>query len=398
MNKIAIIGTGYVGLVTGLGFAKLGHKIHFVDINKEKISQLQNQELPFFEPGLAEILTDEEVSSRVTYSSSYTEELMDVDIVFICVQTPTKESGVPNTSFLFDALRSLLKSTQENTIICIKSTSPPEFIHELEEEEGIDIHSIVFNPEFLREGSALEDFFNPDRIVIGGSDKTSMGALSNLYSEFDSEIITTDPVTALLIKYLSNTYLPMRLSFVNEAFQLGDYFNADIPILLNGIGADNRIGKDYFRPSPGWGGSCFPKDTKALESTLKRSNLNAALINSINKSNEEHISWFADQVISLSSENCKDKIVLYGSAFKENTDDLRASPTLELYKIIQSKNQDVYIYDEFEHDIENSISDKDSISSAFVVIMYPVNDIETLTKSLGLNDNRIYIPWENKVV
>lgn len=397
MNKIGIIGTGYVGLVTGLGFAKLGHRIHFIDINKEKISKLQNQELPFFEPGLAEILTDEEVSSRVTYSSSYTEELMDVDIVFICVQTPEEDSGVPNTSFLFDALRSLLKSTQENTIICIKSTSPPEFIYELEEAD-IDIQSILFNPEFLREGSALEDFFDPDRIVIGGSDKTSMGVLSSLYSEFDSEIITTDPVTALLIKYLSNTYLPMRLSFVNEAFQLGDSFNADIPILLNGIGADKRIGKDYFRPSPGWGGSCFPKDTKALEETIKRSSLNSSLINSINRSNEEHISWFADRVISLSAENSKEKIVLYGSAFKENTDDLRASPTLELYKIIKSKNEEVYIFDEFGHDIENSISDKESIFSSFVVIMYPVNDIETLKTSLNLNENKIYIPWENKVL
>ena len=397
MNKIAIIGTGYVGLVTGLGFAKLGHRVHFIDIDKEKIIKLQNQDLPFFEPGLAEILNDEEVSSRVTYSSSYTEELMDVDIIFICVQTPEEDKGVPNTSFLFDALRSVLESTQENTIICIKSTSPPEFIHELEEAD-IDTQSILFNPEFLREGSALEDFFNPDRIVIGGSDKTSIGLLKKLYSEFNSEIITTDPVTALLIKYLSNTYLPMRLSFVNEAFQLGDSFNADIPTLLNGIGADNRIGKDYFRPSPGWGGSCFPKDTKALEATIKQSNLNAPLINSINRSNEEHILWFADRVISLSEENSKEKIVLYGAAFKENTDDLRASPTLELYKIIQSKNQEVYVYDEFGHDIENSISDKESICSAFVVIMYPVNDIETLKTSLNVNENKIFIPWENRVL
>ncbi len=397
MNKIAIIGTGYVGLVTGLGFAKLGHSIHFVDIDKEKIRKLKNQELPFFEPGLAEILTDTEVSNRVTYSSSYTDELKQVDIVFVCVQTPEVDGGGSNTSFLLDALASLFEFTEDNTIICIKSTTPPAFIQELEKAD-IDTHSIIFNPEFLREGSALEDFFNPDRIVIGGSGKTSMEILYRLYSEFNSEIITTDSTTALLIKYLSNTYLPMRLSFVNEAFQLGNSLNADIPTLLNGIGADKRIGKDYFRPSPGWGGSCFPKDTKALEATIKETNLNAPLINSINKSNEEHISWFADRIISLSSENSMEKIVLYGSAFKENTDDLRASPSIELYKIIQSKKCEVYIFDEFGHDIENSISDEESITSSFVVIMYPVKDIETLITSLNLKENKIYIPWENKVI
>ncbi len=397
MNKIAVIGTGYVGLVTGLGFAKLGHRIHFIDIDEEKISKLKKQELPFFEPGLTEILTDTEVSSRVTYSSTYTDDLKEVDIVFVCVQTPEVDGGASNTSFLLDALASLFEFTQEKTVICVKSTSPPAFIQELEKAD-IDTHNIVFNPEFLREGSALEDFFNPDRIVIGGSDKTSMEILSRLYSEFNSEIITTDSITALLIKYLSNTYLPMRLSFVNETFQLGDSLNADIPTLLNGIGADKRIGKDYFRPSPGWGGSCFPKDTKALEATIKETNLNASLINSINRSNEEHISWFADRVISLSSENSMEKIVLYGSAFKENTDDLRASTSIELYKIIKSKKYKVYIFDEFGHDIENSISDEESINSSFVVIMYPVKDIEALIASLNLKGNKIYIPWDNKVI
>ncbi len=397
MNKIAVIGTGYVGLVTGLGFAKLGHRIHFIDIDEEKIRKLKKQELPFFEPGLTEILTDTEVSSRVTYSSTYTDDLKEVDIVFVCVQTPEVDGGASNTSFLLDALASLFEFTQEKTVICVKSTSPPAFIQELEKAD-IDTHNIVFNPEFLREGSALEDFFNPDRIVIGGSDKTSMEILSRLYSEFNSEIITTDSITALLIKYLSNTYLPMRLSFVNEAFQLGDSLNADIPTLLNGIGADKRIGKDYFRPSPGWGGSCFPKDTKALEATIKETNLNASLINSINRSNEEHISWFADRVISLSSENSMEKIVLYGSAFKENTDDLRASTSIELYKIIKSKKYKVYIFDEFGHDIENSISDEESINSSFVVIMYPVKDIEALIASLNLKGNKIYIPWDNKVI
>lgn len=396
MNNIAVIGTGYVGLVTGLGFAKLGNTVHFIDIDTEKIEKLKKQELPFFEPGLKELLEDEEVLKKVSYSSSYSHELKNADVIFVCVQTPEEEGVGSNTSYLQDALVSAIEFSEGLPAICIKSTAPPNFINDLE-GSTFDNSNILFNPEFLREGSAIDDFFNPDRIVIGGTDKKRLAVLTKLYEDFNSEVIITDPVTALLIKYLSNTYLPMRLSFVNEAFQLGDSFNADIPNLLKGISADKRIGKEYFRPSPGWGGSCFPKDTKAIEAMFNDQNLNATLVNSINSSNKNHILWIADKVIELRNENSKKRIVLYGSAFKENTDDLRESPTIELYNILKSRNQEVYIFDEFGHELDDSISDIKLISDALVILMYPVTDISFVTESLNTN-NKIYIPWENKVL
>ena len=394
MYKIAVIGTGYVGLVTGLGFAKLGHYVQFVDFDVEKINKLKNQVLPFYEPGLEDIFSDKEVADRVTYSSEYSQSLKEAEIVFICVQTPQEVDKTTNPSFLYDALSSVKELVGEGTVICIKSTFPPTLLDELE-MKNLDVSNIVFNPEFLREGSAIFDFNNPDRILIGGSNKESLELLENLYKDFNSEIITTDSVTALLIKYLSNSYLPMRLSFVNEALQIGDSLGADIPTLFEGIGSDKRIGKDYFRPSPGWGGSCFPKDTRALEVILSDKELNSPLLNAINLSNQEHIEWISKKLIDLSSFNSKTNIVLYGAAFKENTDDMRDSPTIELYKVLKSKDKKVSIFDEFNTGLENSITDIKEITSSLVALMYPIEDMQPVIEKLQGNENVIYVPWEN---
>ena len=300
MSNIAVIGAGYVGLVTGLGFAQLGHHIHFIDLDKDKVSKLKNGEIPFFEPGIDQLISDEEINGRLTFSSNYSEELREVDIVFICVQTPEGDREESNLEFLYNSLDSTRKSIGKDTIICIKSTFPPTVLTEFKDQLD-KAGSLVFNPEFLREGSALHDFSNPDRIVIGGSEQSSLDIITNLYKDFNSEIILTDAVTALLIKYLSNAYLPMRLSFVNEALQLGDALDADIPILIEGIGADRRIGKDYFRPSPGWGGSCFPKDTKSLKVMLNDKELSSPLISSINISNDKHLDWTAKKILEIDS-------------------------------------------------------------------------------------------------
>jgi len=397
MNKIAVIGTGYVGLVTGLGFAKLGHFVHFVDFDQEKINKLQNQVLPFYEPGLREIFLDKEVIKRVSYSSEYSANLTESEVVFICVQTPQKDGQVTNPNFLYDALTSVKKFIKESTVICIKSTFPPTLLEEVE-MKNLDVSNLIFNPEFLREGSAIFDFNNPNRILIGGSNQENLNFLANLYKNFDSEIIITDSTTALLIKYLSNAYLPMRLSFVNEALQIGDSLGADIPTLLKGIGADNRIGKDYFRPSPGWGGSCFPKDTKALEVMLSDKDLNSPLLNAINLSNKEHIEWISEKIIDLSTSNSKKGVVLYGASFKENTDDLRDSPTIELQKILMSKAKKVSIFDEFNVGLENSINNIKEVNSSLVVLMYPTEDMQSIIQILQRNKNIIYIPWENRIL
>ena len=202
---------------------------------------------------------------------------------------------------------------------------------------------LTFNPEFLREGSAVYDFFNPDRIVIGGLNTEKTNKLQKLYEEYDSEIIITDPISSQLIKYLANTYLPMRLSFVNEATRLSDYSGANLTDVLKGVGLDSRIGSHYFRPSPSWGGSCFPKDLVEVNNFYKKDELNLPLISNIIESNNEHLNWTVNQILSLKNNNNLEKIVFVGAAFKENTDDLRNSPTLDIYKILDDMGVQVSI-------------------------------------------------------
>ena len=397
MSNIAVIGAGYVGLVTGLGFAQLGHHIHFIDLDKDKVSKLKNGEIPFFEPGIDQLISDEEINGRLTFSSNYSEELREVDIVFICVQTPEGDREESNLEFLYNSLDSTRKSIGKDTIICIKSTFPPTVLTEFKDQLD-KAGSLVFNPEFLREGSALHDFSNPDRIVIGGSEQSSLDIIINLYKDFNSEIILTDAVTALLIKYLSNAYLPMRLSFVNEALQLGDALDADIPILIEGIGADRRIGKDYFRPSPGWGGSCFPKDTKSLKVMLNDKELSSPLISSINISNDKHLDWTAKKILEIDSSLSNNCIVLYGAAFKENTDDLRDSPTIKLYEKLKGEEVKLLIYDEFKSGLEATVTNFNEIKDSLVVLMYPFSEMEITIKELQNNNNKIYVLWENKIL
>ena len=397
MSNIAIIGAGYVGLVTGLGFAQLGHHIHFVDLDKNKVSKLKNGEIPFFEPDLDQVISDKEINSRLTFSSDYSKELSKVDIVFICVQTPEGEREESNLEFLYNALGSIRESIRKDAVICIKSTFPPTVLSEFKDHLD-DVDSFVFNPEFLREGSALYDFNNPDRIVVGGSKESSLEIIANLYKDFNSEIILTDAVTALLIKYLSNAYLPMRLSFVNEALQIGDALDADIPTLIGGIGADSRIGVDYFRPSPGWGGSCFPKDIKSLKVMIDGVGLSSPIITSINKSNKKHSEWTARKILEINSTLSKNCIVLYGAAFKENTDDMRDSPTIKLYEELKGEKTSLLIYDEFNSGLPDTVTNFDEIKDALVVLMYPFNEMEIIKKKLQIKNNTIYVPWENKIL
>ena len=190
----------------------------------------------------------------------------------------------------------------------------------------------------------------------------------------------------------------MRLSFVNESLQIGDALGADIPVLLEGVGADKRIGKDYFRPSPGWGGSCFPKDTKSLKGMLNDRDLVSPLINAIDISNEKHSDWSINKIIEINTSVQKSNIVLYGAAFKENTDDMRDSPTIKIYEKLKAAEINVHIFDEFESGLDDSITEFDEINDSLVVLMYPSSDLETIKKKLKSNNNAIFIPWENKVL
>ena len=397
--NIVIVGTGYVGLVTGVGFSEQGHKISFIDLDSKKIEKLANKELPFFEPGLDEYFSNEENFSRMSFHDNYDGLNWDeTDIVFICVQTPNNlETNSVDTKFLESAITEISKLENKDITITVKSTIPPYEIENVCNNVGYDKNLLTFNPEFLREGSAVHDFFNPDRVVIGGLNQEKIKKLEQLYSSYDAEIIITDPISSQLIKYLANTYLPMRLSFANEATRLVEYSNANLQDVLKGVGLDTRIGSHYFRPSPSWGGSCFPKDLVEVNNFYNKNELNLPLISNIIESNDEHLKWTVNQLISLKQSNNLEKIYLVGAAFKEDTDDLRNSPTLDIYKILSKMEIEVIILDQKiqvpEHLYVSSIND--IASNSLVSIMYPQKEdfIRELNKFCSKNNCVIYYPW-----
>ena len=371
--NIVVIGVGYVGLVSGLCLAKLKHNVQFLDIDESKISSLKKHHPPFFEPELENYLNNKEILGNVNFSSEYKSIAWEnVDIVMVCVQTPSLESNQIDTSFVKKVFMSIQNYINDNTVVCIKSTIHPEALKKIVAELSFNESQIVFNPEFLREGSAFTDFFQPDRIVIGSTDKENAKKVGLLYNDLDTEILFTDPVSSQLIKYLSNAYLPLRLSFVNEASQIISAMGGNLKDTLKGIGMDTRIGQNYFRPSPGWGGSCFPKDVAEINSIIKSNNLNLPLISNIKESNSNHQEWFAEYLINLKNEKIFENIFLIGLAFKDNTDDLRHSPTISIYKILDSKSQSVHIFDLDNFEYNESEIKQNFFEKSLIVEMYPI--------------------------
>ncbi len=397
--NIVVVGTGYVGLVTGVGLAEQGHEVSFIDLDINKIKKLQNKELPFFEPDLDNYFNKNENFNRMSFHSNY-EDLnwQSTDIVFICVQTPNNlETNSVDTKFLESAIFEISKLENRDITITIKSTIPPYEIENVCANVGYDKNLLTFNPEFLREGSAVSDFFNPDRIVIGGLNSQKIDKLKKLYEGYDVEVVITDPISSQLIKYLANTYLPLRLSFVNEATRLSEYSGANLTDVLKGVGLDSRIGSHYFRPSPSWGGSCFPKDLVEVNNFYNQDELNLPLISNIIGSNEEHLHWTVNQLLSLKKNNGLKRIVLVGAAFKEDTDDLRNSPTLDIYNLLNEMEEEVIILDT-EIDVPDYLSIKklDEVPAhSLLSIMYPAK--EELNKNISNyaknNECIIYYPW-----
>ena len=372
--QLVIVGVGYVGLVTGLSLAKLGHKISFIDTDEDKINSLNNGISPFFEPQLEDYLLNPVIQQNVNFFDSYSNiNWNNIDVILICVQTPTTEIGEVDTSFISSVFSNIEDLIQNNSVICIKSTIHPEALDKVFKNLSINFDDLVFNPEFLREGTAFNDFFNTDRVIVGSLNNTNMKIVGNLYSDINSEIIYTDPISSQLIKYLSNAYLPLRLSFVNEASRIIDVMNANQKDVLNGIGLDSRIGLDYFRPSPGWGGSCFPKDVKEIQIIAQNQNLDLPLIQSIIDSNNNHIMWFSHKLVELLESNNLQKIYLIGASFKENTDDVRHSPTFLIYERLQELGINVEIYDNFVSS-DLVINDIDLLKGdSLIVEMFPLD-------------------------
>ena len=398
LMNIVIIGVGYVGLVSGLAFAKTDNNVQFLDVDVSKIDDLKKKKAPFFEPLLEEYLNDEKINQSVSFHCEYDDVDWDAaEIIMVCVQTPTTVENEIDSSFLNNVFKSLSDLINHQSIICIKSTIHPEAIQEILNNSGLNDEDIVFNPEFLREGQAFNDFFNPDRVIIGAVNKRNAERVAELYKNLDTDLILTDPISSQLIKYLSNAYLPLRLSFVNEASQIIKKLGGNLSQTLQGIGLDSRIGNNYFRPSPGWGGSCFPKDVTEINSIIKANNLTTPLISNINESNKQHQNWFSNYLIKQIQEKNLDSICLVGLAFKEDTDDTRYSPTISIYKNLKLHKKNVYIYD-FSNTEDDSFDIKQSFAeNSLIVEMYPLSDENQtkITKEINKLKNYDYLKfWE----
>jgi len=349
--KISIIGTGYVGLSTGIGFASLGNDVVCIDIDEEKINSLNKGVISIYEPGLQEQLPKLLSSKKITFSTDYS-LINSSEFVFVAVGTPTDLStGLPNLKFLDSAINYLENFVNAGTVIVIKSTVPPATNKSLSEKLLKKNLFVVSNPEFLKEGSALSDFLEPDRIVIGSDNSKKVidkvNALYNPLIKKGVEIIFTDFQSAEIIKYASNAMLALRISFINEISQLCDKFNANIKDVAKGIGSDKRIGKSFLNAGLGFGGSCFPKDVLALHSLGLQHGLNMQIAKSILDVNSSQLQYFGQKIV-----NYFDKLNItnpclsvLGLAFKPNTDDIRESKAIELITILKEKGFTIKAYD-----------------------------------------------------
>lgn len=360
MTKIAVIGTGYVGLVSGLCFAKIGHDVICVDSNSDKINQLKNGEIPIYEPGLKGILEEVVANKKIIFTTDLANAVQNCQAVFIAVGTPQDEqTGSADLSFVFQVAGQIAKNINSYKVIVTKSTVPvgtnlqvQKIIRETNEDANF---SVASNPEFLREGCAIDDFLRPDRIVVGLEDEDAKKIMTEIYNYFNgiAPLIFTDITTAEMIKYAANSFLAMKICFINEIADLCEKVGADVRKLSQAIGLDSRIGNKFLNPGPGFGGSCFPKDILALENIAQKNNVELSLINSTIKSNSKRKVKMAEKIIAANGGNVDGKtIAVLGLAFKGNTDDIRYSPALIIIKELIKKGAKIHAYD--QEAIENT--------------------------------------------
>jgi len=349
--KIIIVGTGYVGLVSGICLSKIGHEVICIDSNLEKIDQLNKGQIPIYENGLSEILQEVKQSNRIKFSNDLKSELLNSDVIFIAVGTPENKDGSADLSFVFNVAKEIAQFATSYKLIINKSTVPAGTgyaIRKLIKEINPDLDfSVASNPEFLREGSAIEDFMNPDRIVIGTEDKRAKDIISKTYQYFSNDkIFHTNIITAELIKYASNSFLATKISFINEMADLCEKVGGNIKDLSIAIGKDSRIGEKFLNPGPGFGGSCFPKDINAILNLAQNNNVNLSIIKSVIDSNQTRIKSIITRIKKILDQKIADKkIALLGLAFKASTDDIRYSPAIAIAKELSKNNAKIYAHD-----------------------------------------------------
>ena len=353
MKKITIIGTGYVGLVSGSGLADFGNDVTCLDVNSQRIKILSEGKIPFFEPGLYELVKRNVDANRLHFSTDLDKSLYDSDVIFIAVGTPMDDSGASDISAVEKVAVDIAKKITSYKVIAIKSTVPIGTCKKIELmiksrlKKNINV-DIVSNPEFLREGAAVRDFLIPDRVVIGSNSKISLEIMKEVYRPLflnETPQIITDLQTAETIKYASNSFLAVKISFINEIANLCDKTGADVHVVARAMGLDGRISPKFLHPGPGFGGSCFPKDTEALINVAEKFNVDLKVVKAASDTNKLQIKKIIEKLDKHIKSYKKKKIGILGFAFKANTDDVRESKSIQLIEHLISKKVEIAAYD-----------------------------------------------------
>ena len=382
--NITMLGTGYVGLVSGTCFSEFGFDVCCVDKDKDKINNLKNDIIPIYEPGLQNLVKKNKNSGRLSFSNDIDQNIKKADIVFIAVGTPSRRGdGHADLTYVYEAAEKIAKNLDGYTVIVNKSTVPvgtgAEVKNIIKKINPDALFDVVSNPEFLREGNAIEDFMRPDRVVVGIETEKAKQLMSIIYKPLyliETPILFTDLNTAELIKYSANAFLAVKISYINQMSDLCEKVGADVHDVAKGIGLDKRIGSKFLHPGPGYGGSCFPKDTLALVQTAKEYDLNLSLVETVVQYNKQRKSDMADKIIEAFNNNCQNKkISILGLSFKPETDDMRDSPSLDIIPILKEKGFDISVFDpvamdeakkllkniEFSNNIEECLQDSDGL-------------------------------------
>ena len=350
--KICMIGTGYVGLVSGTCFADIGHQVYCVDKDSSKINKLNSGISPIYEPGLDELIQKNYKAKRITFTTDLKKAITASDIIFICVGTPNiKGSLKVDLRYVFKCTKEILSITKKKKVIVTKSTVPVGTGDQIENiiKKKRKLFSVISNPEFLREGEAIRDFRYPDRIVIGSNNKNEFKIMKKLYSPLinkGAKFFSTSRKGAELIKYAANAFLATKITFINEIANLCEKSGINVEDIALGIGSDTRIGSRFLRPGPAYGGSCFPKDTKGLVSAAEKFKTNLSIVKSVIKSNNDRVILLIKRVHKILGSNLKGKkISILGVTFKPNTDDMRDSTSLKMMPYLSKKGAIISYYD-----------------------------------------------------
>ena len=346
MTKIAVIGTGYVGLTTGACFAHMGHQVVCADIDPVKIENLRRGVIPIVELGLQALVEEGIAEGRLSFVLGAAAAAAGCEIAFLCVPTPQGDDGSADLSYIEAAAREIGPVLPYEAVVVNKSTVPVGSARVVERVMNRPDVKVVSNPEFLREGSAVQDFLKPDRVVVGCDDQAAALKVSALYDGISAPVIVTDPASAETIKYAANAFLATKLSFINAIAAICEGVGADVNDVVVGMGSDKRIGQDFLRPGPGWGGSCFPKDSRALVKIAREAGYHFDLLEGVLTINEEQFERVTDKIrVAAGGDLSKATVAVWGLTFKARTDDLRDSPSLAIIQRLVAAGATVQAYD-----------------------------------------------------